>query len=128
MPVVERNKVLDQGSQGRDLIFGVIVHHLRSQLRPISIRAIQTKLLFHKALQRRNIQPGRNEVVVRRKSAVKLKVVTIHSMVWVIGYRVIVLCFTAHNAFKQIARVVGIAYGDQALDGVVETEKLLAAQ
>ena len=55
MPVVERNKVLHNGSQGRNLIFGVVVHHLLGQLGPISIRAVDTELLFYKALQSRNI-------------------------------------------------------------------------
>lgn len=128
MPVVERDEVLDNGSKSRDLVFGVVVHYLHGQLRPVSVGAVQTKLLLHKALQIGNIQPGCNEVVIRRKRAVKLEIVTIHSMVWVISYRVIILCFTAHNAFKEIGRVVGIANGNQALNGVVETAECLATE
>lgn len=127
MPVVKGHKVLDQGSEHRHLLLGVVVHDLLGQGGLVDLGAVEAQLLMHKALLVGDQAARGNGIVVRGVVAVELNVVAVDGMIRVVGNGIKVVGSRAHLTSGGLGQIIGVAKGATLL-GVVEAFDTLPAQ
>lgn len=119
VPVVEGQVLLDERSQDRHLVLGVVVHDLLNEVGLLSLVFVETHLLVRKALVGGLELARGNGSVVRSILAIELDVVAVDGMVRVIDDRVEALGSSAGLALGGIGQVERVAKR-AVLEGVFE--------